>query len=49
MNDTFAAEVPVTKFVEHLLGTFQFNRRADPRGDRTICEYARNDVQTLRR
>lgn len=49
MNDTFAAEAAVMKFVEQLLGTIQFNRRADPRDDRTIYEYARNNVQTLRR
>jgi len=37
VNDTFAAEAPATKFVEHLLGTVQFNLRADP-----LAEVARS-------
>jgi hypothetical protein len=36
------------KFGEHLLGTVQFNRRADPRGDRAICGHAHKRVQPVR-
>jgi hypothetical protein len=38
------AEGTVAKFVEHLPGSLQFNRRADPRSDHAICEHARNLV-----
>ena len=43
-DHTFAAEGTVAKFVEHLPGSLQFNRRADPRSDHAICEHARNLV-----
>ena len=36
------------KFGEHLLGTVQFNRSADPRGDRAICGHAHKHVQPVR-